>query len=627
MAPVNNKDTYEDSLPWDPLWEFVLGSDDEQPKKRSLFARKEPETQESFMDYWFSSGDEKELKPTKSIDLKKSSSGKGLFGSRRQSKPDDESSFFSAPSSFSKEDERHERSTSRGSSLWRRTRSPEEEDSIIGFLDQPYEITEKEYLRKQKKENKKKAREESKARSKAESSSKKHKKTSKGTRIGSFSKRSESKKMKSDDDSWVSGLSLESLGLSGKKKKRSGPFAGWKKRRQDKKTVKENVQKSTATSARSQRQRPAKDDYTEGPSLIESFTEAFDPWGETHEESESSEYETSVYSEEEGEDDDGTTTSYESSYRSEATSSVYTEESGMVAAPAISTPASAFTRAISPQRTQSSANYQYTNEVRLKYQPKASERSATRPSTRGATLFDEDKTTEESVTTATTSVSREPTSVPRERDERSQEAPVTASEVPDSLPKSKPNSVFDEDSIYNLGRHRGVGRIVCCSVKNLGDRASIISQETGLPIHELTKEQLAEIFPKVRSISETAPMMRGRSRIIGNSNSFERDLPAHVQALVAENGPQSLYEYEFEKGTHKVVLYNKFGTDPRSLLKVHTSELPPILFEQSLQTMNKVIVQVEVCTKYHEIGAKRVTNHSLLTPFFFCCAGIDRLDD
>jgi hypothetical protein len=179
--------------------------------------------------------------------------------------------------------------------------------------------------------------------------------------------------------------------------------------------------------------------------------------------------------------------------------------------------------------------------------------------------------------------------------------------LPAVLPKSKSRTMLadttkEEESVIERSRlilaqnsqSLHVGRVICCSIKDLPPVQQQRAKELGVPVHELSREELEEIFPKVRSISEEVPLSRHRSAVIGNSKSFEKNFPAHLQAIVNQNGPQSLFEYEYEKGTHKVLVYEAFGPSPRDLLRVHISDKPPVLFREGFLDDDKVIVQVEV---------------------------------
>ena len=137
-------------------------------------------------------------------------------------------------------------------------------------------------------------------------------------------------------------------------------------------------------------------------------------------------------------------------------------------------------------------------------------------------------------------------------------------------------------------------RAVCCSIKNLSPEQLKLARETGLPVHELSQGELATIFPKLRSVANDNKYARPQSLVIGNSLSFERDLPAHVQAVLNDEGPQSLYEYDYESAVQKTLLYEAFGNKPRELLKIHETDGPPAMLELGLLDDSRVLVQVEV---------------------------------
>jgi hypothetical protein len=143
----------------------------------------------------------------------------------------------------------------------------------------------------------------------------------------------------------------------------------------------------------------------------------------------------------------------------------------------------------------------------------------------------------------------------------------------------------------------GLGKIVCCSIKNASDEQLRWSHQTGLPLHELSSDELATIFPKLRLVSDKHESKYG-SAVIGNSNSFEKNLPAHLQlpnkALVLDSGPQSLFEYEYERGRHMNVIFSGFGPLPCTLITVVTYKQPPPSYEKGLISYNEVLVQVEV---------------------------------
>jgi hypothetical protein len=146
---------------------------------------------------------------------------------------------------------------------------------------------------------------------------------------------------------------------------------------------------------------------------------------------------------------------------------------------------------------------------------------------------------------------------------------------------------------------RGIAsKLVCCGVSNLTEEQWNWSRQNGVAIQELSADELATIFPKLRLVSDKKESQY-RSEVIGNSNSFEKNLPANLQwlpskSLVEDSGPQSLYEYEFERGTHMNVTFAGFGPLPRTLIKVETHKEPPRSYEKGLVSFNKILVQIEV---------------------------------
>ena len=401
-----------------------------------------------------------------------------------------------------------------------------------------------------------------------------------------------------------------------------------------------------------------KDRGEQNMSPLERFVETFDAFGDVTT-SDEDEYSSSVSSDdvddEEDEDDDEGSSSFDSSYASASYSyatEVTDEDTNYTSAlsdnsrnETARSKSQGNLRYISPSRSRSQgASASLTrggsmqrdvHEVRLKYSPAKSAKSVA-PSSQERLLppmiGDDDEESEPQYVGLAGDLleSRggndfpvlhsEEKSAGDEREDltittRDSLASESCSKVPlaeesrDSLPEILPKSIANSDrfqvnddasalerSRTILSRNQSlVGKIVCCSVKDLDPAQERRHQEMGKAVLELTHEDLEEMFPKVRSISEDIPLSRHRSCVIGNSKSFEKDFPAHLQAIVKQNGPQSLYEYEYEKGTHKVLVYEDFGPDPRCSLRVHISEKPPMLFREGFQDENKVIVQVEVC--------------------------------
>jgi hypothetical protein len=135
---------------------------------------------------------------------------------------------------------------------------------------------------------------------------------------------------------------------------------------------------------------------------------------------------------------------------------------------------------------------------------------------------------------------------------------------------------------------------ICRAIRNLPEEDLVRAMESGIPVHELSYQELAELFPKIRMVADDAPPDQA-SVVLGNTNSFDDSRPALLQvparAMKSATGLQSLYEYDFASGKHMSVLYNSFGADPKSSLHVVSHETPP----ESRDEFNFAVVQVEVC--------------------------------
>lgn len=138
---------------------------------------------------------------------------------------------------------------------------------------------------------------------------------------------------------------------------------------------------------------------------------------------------------------------------------------------------------------------------------------------------------------------------------------------------------------YSHSRSHWSSRVVCCSVKNLAARELDNERENGLPYKELSREELEEMFPKLRTVVDK------KAEVIGTCNSFEEHIPAHLQTNLAIRGrPQSLYEYEYESGENLFVSYDTFGPDAQNLLKIRGEEVS----QTFCQGTCSVLLQVEV---------------------------------
>jgi hypothetical protein len=150
--------------------------------------------------------------------------------------------------------------------------------------------------------------------------------------------------------------------------------------------------------------------------------------------------------------------------------------------------------------------------------------------------------------------------------------------------------LLEDDLVDEAGKAvnptpRSSGRAVCRSVKKLSDEQLKWTAETGVPFHELSQQELALLFPKVRSITD-GPRQSSRSLLPSSSRGSSRSGSAHFQASIDSTGPQSLFEYEYETGVHMFVSYDVAGVFVHDLT-VKTAQPPSMLPKQ-------ILLQVEV---------------------------------
>jgi hypothetical protein len=121
-------------------------------------------------------------------------------------------------------------------------------------------------------------------------------------------------------------------------------------------------------------------------------------------------------------------------------------------------------------------------------------------------------------------------------------------------------------------------------------RNRTISLRRSFPIDELGKHELTTVFPKLRMVADEKTGGNKYSSVVANSKEFRGNIPAHLQlsseAYLATRGPQSLYEYEYDKGEHMDVAYHHFGPNPISLLVTRHHITPP-------KTSEGLIIQIE----------------------------------
>jgi hypothetical protein len=135
----------------------------------------------------------------------------------------------------------------------------------------------------------------------------------------------------------------------------------------------------------------------------------------------------------------------------------------------------------------------------------------------------------------------------------------------------------------------------CKALRSLSDEDIVRVMESGLPVHELTYEELAEIFPKIRMVADEHVSDQA-SVVLGNANSFDDSRPAFLQlpskAIKPGLGLQSLYEYDYASGKHMKVVYESCGADPKSSLQIQSYDIPP-----EVKDVKFAIIQVEVSLK------------------------------
>jgi NADPH:quinone reductase-like Zn-dependent oxidoreductase len=165
------------------------------------------------------------------------------------------------------------------------------------------------------------------------------------------------------------------------------------------------------------------------------------------------------------------------------------------------------------------------------------------------------------------------------------------SESSSNLGVSSPSSKFRIRRTKFLGGIRDFHQVPRFACSNDGRVAT----------HELSSEDVAEMFPKLRVVSDEAGSFH-KAEVRG-SKSFDAQSPAqHLQFPMTDSvwprvgEMQYVCEYEYEKGKHMKVVYCYFGPNPRDTLQVVSYETPPQSAEEGLVSFNKVVVQVEAST-------------------------------
>lgn len=152
-------------------------------------------------------------------------------------------------------------------------------------------------------------------------------------------------------------------------------------------------------------------------------------------------------------------------------------------------------------------------------------------------------------------------------------------------------------------------RTICVSGRNKTPEEQWVSSQTGIPYDELTPQELARVFPKVRSVCDESSVCSS-SVMLG---SFDQNLPAHIQADLGMDGPHSLFEYEYETGVHMHIMYNEFDQIELTPMRTVNLATPVPKPAQSKKESNEVIVQVEVHQKSNPLFSFLTT--FVLVPF------------
>lgn len=146
------------------------------------------------------------------------------------------------------------------------------------------------------------------------------------------------------------------------------------------------------------------------------------------------------------------------------------------------------------------------------------------------------------------------------------------------------NELDVEDAVPQPSRFN-MQKIRCCSGKNNGNKNTFLCGN-GAYAHD------EQGFPIVRMIADEKGGGLQHSSVVAKIKDFKGNVPAHLQvspdAFLATQGPQSLYEYEYDDAEHMDVAYSHFGPNPLSLLMIRHHPAPPVDSEKGS------VVQVEV---------------------------------
>lgn len=133
----------------------------------------------------------------------------------------------------------------------------------------------------------------------------------------------------------------------------------------------------------------------------------------------------------------------------------------------------------------------------------------------------------------------------------------------DDATKEPPNSLTS--SSYDLSR--ASGRRICCSVKNLPYEQLKWSEESGIPFHELSRQEQSSLNSNKASLEDD--QIFGKSSAFVDAQISSGLIP--VQSWTSQSDPLSLFKYDCNSSVQTYVSYDHFGS---KTLKVTTAPAP-----------------------------------------------------
>lgn len=148
--------------------------------------------------------------------------------------------------------------------------------------------------------------------------------------------------------------------------------------------------------------------------------------------------------------------------------------------------------------------------------------------------------------------------------------------------------------LFHHERHHAnkepIGRLLCRSQKSaiLTKQSSIASDLTS----QATSQ--ASSLPRVRIISDTQGN-QGHTFVANKANDnqgsdIRQQMQLEESTFASSQGPQSIYTYDYDSGTHMGLAYNHYGDDPEAVMSIREYNVPLTV----LPGTNDVIVMVEV---------------------------------